>query len=147
MLNFAGADALISCWNDKEYWSFWRPVTAIRNGDVDGNPATAGDATWTPLVGTPPYPDHPSGYNCVTGAMMNTAVTFFGTKKVTFTLHQSAAAGAPTRTYERLTDVVKDTIDARIYLGIHFRTPDVQGAVMGKQVAQWLSHHYFGPSD
>jgi hypothetical protein len=147
MLNLAGADALISCWNDKEYWSFWRPVTAIRNGDTDGNAATAGDAGWTPLIGTPPYPDHPSGYNCLSGAMMNTAVTFYGTKKVAFTIQQSTAAGAPTRSYERLTDVVKDTIDARIYLGIHFRTPDVQGAVMGKRVALWLTQRYFGSTD
>lgn len=147
MVNLAGADALISCWNDKEFWSFWRPVTAIQLGDTDGNPATAGNATWTPLVNNPPYPDHPSGYNCVTGAMMNTAVQFFGTKKVAFTLQQTTAADSPTRSYVRLTDVVKDTIDARIYLGIHFRTPDVQGAVMGKRVSQWLARHYFQPTD
>nr|MBA3431167.1 vanadium-dependent haloperoxidase [Actinomycetota bacterium] len=63
MLNMAGADALINCFDDKAYWSFWRPITAIRNGDTDGNPHTAADPGWTSLVPSPPYPDHPSGYN------------------------------------------------------------------------------------
>lgn len=147
MLNLAGADGLISCWDDKEFWSFWRPVTAIRNGDTDGNPATVGDPGWTPLVPNPPYPDHPSGYNCLTSSMMNTAVDFFGTKKVTFTVRQTTASNSPTRTYNRFTDVVKDTIDSRLYLGIHFRTPDVQGAIIGKKVAHWLDRHYFQPVD
>ena len=75
MVNIAGADALINCWSDKEAFGFWRPITAIREGDNDGNRKTDGDTGWTPFVtpGTPPYPDHPSGYNCVTGAMMHSA--------------------------------------------------------------------------
>ena len=73
MLNMAGADGLISCWNDKAFWSFWRPITAIHEGDNDGNPETVGDSGWTPFIPTPPYPDHPSGYNCVTSSMMHTA--------------------------------------------------------------------------
>jgi hypothetical protein len=149
MLNLTGADAVINCWDDKGFHSFWRPITAIRLGDDDTNPATTGDAAWTPLFptppGTPPYPDHPSGYNCITGSMMNAAKDFFGTNKVAFTVH-SNSSGAD-RDYTRFTDVYKDTIDARVYLGIHFRTPDVQGAVLGKQVAAWVSKHYFQPVD
>ena len=149
MLNLTGADAVINCWDDKGFHSFWRPITAIRLGDDDTNPATVGDASWTPLFptppGTPPYPDHPSGYNCITGSMMNAAKDFFGTNKVAFTVH-SNSSGAD-RDYTRFTDVYKDTIDARVYLGIHFRTPDVQGAVLGKQVAAWVSKHYFQPVD
>lgn len=146
-INLAGADGLISCWDDKDFWSFWRPVTAIRLGDTDGNDATVADPSWTSLVPNPPYPDHPSGYNCLTSSVMHAAADFFGTKKVTFTVAQSTAAGAPTRTYSRFTDVVKDTIDARIYLGIHFRTPDVQGAIIGKKVAHWADQHYFQSTD
>ena len=69
MVNIAGADTLINCWSDKEAFSFWRPITAIHEGDNDGNRRTDGDTGWTPFFppsGTPPYPDHPSGYNCVT---------------------------------------------------------------------------------
>ena len=146
-LNLAGADALISCWNDKSFYSFWRPVTAINNGDDDGNRWTDGDANWAPLIGTPPYPDHPSGYNCVTGAMMQAAGDFFGTDKVSFQVVRNPTGVSPFRDYTRFSDVVDDTIDARIYLGIHFRTPDVQGAWIGKKAAQWLDAQEFQPID
>ena len=78
MENLAAADALIGCWNDKYYWQFWRPITAIREADTDGNPATEADPTWLPLFDpttpvcnppplvTPPFPDHPSGHACAT---------------------------------------------------------------------------------
>ena len=124
---------MINCWDDKAYWSFWRPITAIHAG---------GDSGWTPLVVTPPYPEHPSGYNCVTSAFMHTAEVFFGKKKTEFSVTK---LGPPdiTREYERFTDVVDDTIDARIYAGIHFRAADVQGAGIGKDVAFWLEKHYF----
>ena len=144
MVNMAGADGLISCWDEKAFWSFWRPVTAIHEGDNDGNPDTVGDAGWTPFIATPPYPEHASGYNCVTSSMMYTADAFFGAKRMAFSVVR-IAPGVPnvTRVYERFTDVVDDTIDARVYLGIHFRAADVQGAGIGKDVAHWLDKHYF----
>ena len=64
----AGADSIITCWEDKAHWSFWRPLTAIQLGNDDGNPKTEGDSGWTSAIGTPPYPDHSSGYNCNTGS-------------------------------------------------------------------------------
>jgi hypothetical protein len=146
MLNLSGADAAIGCWDDKEFWSFWRPLTAIRLGDMDGDPKTAGDAAWTSLIANPPYPDHPSGYNCESGAFMNVAKAFFG-NRTQFSL--TANVGTPpisvTRPYKRFTDVVEDTIDARIWLGIHFRTADEDGAWIGKKVARWVDKHYFEP--
>jgi hypothetical protein len=144
MLNLAGADGVIGCWDDKAHYDFWRPITAIHEGDNDTNRRTVGDPTWNSLVPSPPYPDHPSGYNCVTGAFMHTAEDFFGKKKVDFSLIK-VTAGQPdaTREYERFTDVIKDTIDARIWLGIHFRTPDVQGAELGEDVADWLDRRFF----
>jgi hypothetical protein len=145
MLNMAGADALIGCWDDKAFWSFWRPVTAIQLGDNDTNTSTAGDPHWTPLLTTPPYPDHPSGYNCVSGAFMHTAAAFFGTDTFAFSLTATVAGVPVTRNYGHFTDVLKDTIDARVFLGLHFRTPDVQGAELGEDVAHWLDEHYFQP--
>jgi hypothetical protein len=145
MLNLAGADALIGCWDDKAFWSFWRPLTAIRLGDDDTNPDTVGDPGWTPLVANPPYPDHPSGYNCVTGAFMHTAGAFFGMDTFAFSLTATVAGAPVTRNYAHFTDVIKDTIDARIWLGIHFRAPDVQGAGIGNDVADWLDTHFFQP--
>jgi hypothetical protein len=143
-LNVAAADALITCTADKMRWGFWRPITAIRLADTDGNPATTADPTWSPLVANPPYPDHPSGYNCFTGAAFHTAKSFFGTDRVTFSVRNAAGVE---RQYHRFTRVIKDTIDGRIYLGIHFRTPDVQGAWLGKKVAQWVAGHEFRPLD
>ena len=144
MLNLAGADGVIGCWDDKAHYAFWRPITAIHEGDNDTNRRTVGDPTWNSLVPAPPYPDHPSGYNCVTGAFMHTAQDFFGKRKVDFSLIK-ITAGQPdvTRDYERFTDVINDTINARIWLGIHFRTPDVQGAELGEDVADWLDRRFF----
>jgi hypothetical protein len=146
MLNTAGADALIGCWDDKEHWHYWRPITAIRNGDLDGNERTVGDATWTPMLANPPYPDHPSGYNCVTGAFMAVGQQFFDTNSMEFRLVRTTAAGDVVREYRHFSDVVGDTIDARVWLGIHFRSADEQGAFLGKQVAAWLAGHAFAPA-
>lgn len=148
MLNLSTADAVISCWEDKARWSFWRPSTAIAEAANDGNPATLAEAAWTPLVPNPPYPDHPSGYNCVTGSFFSAAQNFFGSNKMEF----DAVSNAPlvverTRHYVRFSDVWKDTIDARVYLGIHFRTPDVAAVVIGRKVATWVAKHYFQPTD
>jgi len=145
MLQLASADANISCWNDKAYWSSWRPITAIRLADTDGNPATDADPAWEPLLATPPFPEHPSGHTCGSGAIVASLQNFFGTDKMTFT---AFGAGSGTlRTYTRFSETIKEIIDARVYAGIHFRTADVQGAVIGKKVAHWEEKHYFQPVD
>jgi len=146
MLNVATADSVINCFDDKGFWNFWRPVTAIRDGANDGNRRTVGDPAWTPLLAIPPYSDHPSGYNCVSAAYMYTARAFFGTNRMDFSVVK-IAPGVPdvTRHYKRFTDVVDDTIDARVYQGLHFREADVQGAGIGKDVARWVDRHFFQP--
>ena len=146
MLNVAGADAIINCWNDKRFHSFWRPITAIRNGDDDGNPRTIGDESWTPLEATPPYSDHASGYNCITGAFMHTGKAYFGADHLDFSVVRAPSAPGVAREYHRLTDVVDDTMDARVYQGLHFRSADVQGARIGRQVAEWVDANAFGPA-
>lgn len=144
MANVAGADAAIGCWDDKDHYLFWRPITAIQQGDDDGNGRTMGDPTWNSLIPSPPYPDHPSGYNCQTGSFMYAAKYFFERDRMTFSLVR-ITPGQPdvVREYRRFTDVIDDTIDARIWLGIHFRTPDVQGAELGADVARWVDRHFF----
>ena len=146
MANVTTADTLFNCWSDKAHFSFWRPITAIQEGKNDGNPRTAGDTGWLPLEPTPPYPDHTSGYNCVSGAMTNTAKLYFGTNRMNFSLVR-IVAGVPnvTRTYRHFTAVVGDTINARVWQGLHFRSADEQGAQIGKNVANWLSTNFFQP--
>jgi hypothetical protein len=155
METVAAADASIGCWNDKYYWQFWRPITAIREADTDGNPATEPDPTWLPLFDpatpvchppllvTPPFPDHPSGHTCNTGAFVYTLQNFFGTDRIAFSAFSNKSC--TTRTFERFSDALKEVIDARVWAGIHFRTADVQGAVMGNKVAHYLERHYFQP--
>lgn len=143
MTNMAGADGAIGCWKDKYYWNFWRPITAIRQADNDGNPATMADQTWTPLFGTPPFPEHPSGHTCISGAVVETLQDFFGTDKIAFDTFSGFSNSS--RSFERFSDAIKEIIDARVWAGIHFRTADVQGAVLGKKVARYLREHYFQP--
>jgi PAP2 superfamily len=144
MANLAMADGVIGCWDDKYRWSFWRPVSAIREVASDGNPATEPDASWTPLFATPPFPDHPSAHSCLSSALVHTLQEFFGTDKIGFSAFSSNSR--TTRSFDRLSDAIKEIIDARVWAGIHFRTADVQGAVLGKKVAHYLQKHYFQPA-
>src|SRR5215813_8122826 len=156
MENLAAADALIGCWNDKYYYWFWRPITAIREADSDGNPDTQADPTWLPLFDpatpvcnplfplfTPPFPDHPSGHSCATSAFVYTLQNFFGTDRIAFSAFSNKSC--TTRSFERFSCALKEVIDARVWAGIHFRTADTQGAVLGKKVARYLKKHYFQP--
>jgi hypothetical protein len=145
MTDLAGADAMINCWNDKYYWNFWRPITAIRLADTDGNPATAADPTWTPLLATPAFPDHPSGHSCEVGAIGNTLQAFFGTDKVAFSAFSNNSH--TTRSFSRISQMIKEVLDARVWGGIHFRTADMQGSVIGMKVSHYLVKHAFAPLD
>ena len=157
MENLAAADAAIGCWNDKYYWQFWRPITAIREADTDGNPDTEADPAWLPLfdpatpicnpippLATPPFPDHPSGHACGTSAFVHTLQNFFGTDKIAFSAYSNKSC--ITRSFDRFSDALKEVINARVWAGIHFRTADTQGAVLGKKVARYLKKHYFRPA-
>ncbi|MBM4257606.1 MAG: vanadium-dependent haloperoxidase [Deltaproteobacteria bacterium] len=143
----AGTDALIVSWNKKRYYYFWRPSTAIVNGDDDGNPHTVGDPTWLPLINDPAYPDYTSGVNSITSAFMRTLERFFDTDDFTFTVTSNAAQVAQkTRTYSRFSDVAADTVEARILLGIHFRFADTVARKQGKQVADKAFEHILRPT-
>ena len=153
MENLGAADASIGCWNDKYYWQFWRPITAIREADTDGNPATESDPAWLPLFDpttpicnppplvTPPFPDHPSGHASNTSAFVHTLQNFFGTDRITVTVFSNKSC--TWRSFDRFSDILEEVIDARVWAGIHFRTADMQGAVLGKKVAHYLKRHYF----
>jgi hypothetical protein len=148
LANIAGADALISAWNTKRSYFFWRPSTAILNGDDDGNPKTDGDLGWLPLINDPPYPDYTSGANSITGAFMRTLGLFFGDDAFTFNVTSEAAqAVQKTRTYSRFSDVASDVVEARILLGIHFRFADTVARRQGKQAADWAFSHILRPLD
>ena len=138
-------DAAIAVWDGKFHYGWWRPVTAIREADTDGNPNTAGVPGWTPLIATPPYPDWPSGLNGLIGAVSTALSRLNADGLVDLTL-TSVAAGV-TRHYDFAADIQRDAIDARVFSGIHFRTADEVAVAMGAQVANWALDHYFAPAN
>ena len=146
LANLSVADALITSWDSKKFYVFWRPITAINEGDNDGNPKTVGDPTWQPLINTPNYPDYTSGANNVTGAMTRTLALFFERDRMTFEVTSNAPlAVQKTRVYNRFSDAAQDVVDARIYLGIHFRFADTAARKQGQQVAEWAFNHFLLP--
>jgi hypothetical protein len=148
LANLATADALITCWDSKRHYAFWRPVTAIHEGDADGNPATPGDASWQPLINTPNYPDYTSGANNVSGAMTRTLQLYFRTDWLPFEVESRAPqAIQKIRKYYRFSDAAEDMVEARILLGIHFRFADTAARTQGRKVADWTFNHFLLPLD
>ena len=140
------ADAVITAWDSKRHFVYWRPVTAIQEGDNDGNPKTDGDINWHPFINTPPYPEYSSGANNVTGAVTKALKLFFGKDKFTWEMKSNnPLAIPPSHTYTRFSDAAADVVEVRILQGIHFRTADVVGRRQGRQVAKWVFKHSLRP--
>ena len=146
LVTLSMADAIITAWDTKVAYIFWRPITAIRLGDDDTNPWTIGDPDWQPLINTPNYPDYTSGANNVTGAATRALALFFGTDEMTFTVTTTnPTAIQQTRDYSRFSDAAEDVVTARVYEGIHFRFADAEGRKQGRHVAQWAFGHFLKP--
>ena len=147
MTSMATADSAINCFAEKGRWGFWRPTSAIQLADTDGNDATEPDTGWTSLLPLPPYADEPSGANCFFSGLMNSAKAFFGSDAAEFDIVSPGLAGVAgsgsTRHYSHFTDVIPDVIDARVFGGLHFRTADVHGALLGQSVAGYVDAHFF----
>jgi len=143
LVDLSVADAGTACFREKDRWSFWRPITAIREADTDGNSRTVPDPGWTPLLVTPPFPEYPSGHAAGTGARMSAFGAFFGKDKIAFSGF-SVAANA-TRHFTSFSKALAELIEARIWGGLHFRTADLHGAAQGVAVTAYAVSHYFKP--
>jgi PAP2 superfamily len=142
------ADAQIACWDSKYFYNFWRPITAIRLGDQDGNPATEVDPVWQPLINTPNFPEYPSGHADVSGAVSHMLQRFFGRDELTFQMTTTnALAPQKTRTFSRFSQAEQEVINARVYVGIHYRNSDVTAGAQGRRVADWVFRHILRPID
>jgi hypothetical protein len=142
------ADAAISIWYPKYVYPLWRPITAIQLGAADGNPRTRPDADWTPLSVTPPYPGWVSGYNGVMGAFTQALADVLGTRELRLTLTYTPPPGGaplPSRFYRTGREARAEVIDARVWLGLHFRFEDTAAARLGRQVARYGLDRYFQP--
>jgi hypothetical protein len=141
----AYADSFIGCMNAKYHFSFWRPVTAIQNGGLDGNSATAPDPTWTPLGTTPNHPEYPAAHGCVSGAVAEILKGYFGTPNVNFTVSSAIFNSPHVHTFNSTKDLEQEVGDARIYAGFHYHHSVVQGFVLGQHVAQHVLVNFFQP--
>lgn len=142
MGNMVAADALIGCFDAKYHYLFWRPAFAIPQGDNDGNPDTAGDPGFVPLLGTPAHPEYPSAHGCVTSAQAEVFAKFLGTQHIGVTI-PSTVAGIGSRYYANANDLTEEIIDARVWAGIHYRSSNETGADLGRKVAHWTLKRYF----
>lgn len=140
------ADSVITTWAGKLEHPTWRPITAINQGELDGDPRTIGDVNWQPLINTPNYPDHSSGANALVSGVMKVLALYFGTDNVTFTVTSANPNANPnSRTYCSFNDAALDVVEARILQGIHTRSADVNGRQLGRKVARWVFRHTLRP--
>ena len=142
MLNVALADAAIMSWDAKYDTNFWRPVTGIRAAETDGNPDTAADADWTPLIVTPPFPSYTSGHSSFSGAAAAVLKSFFGRDNIAFTLPSENSA-VPSRSFTSFSQAAQESADSRLYGGIHWRFDNEDGLTSGTQLGNFVAKNFF----
>ncbi|MEQ8848807.1 PEP-CTERM sorting domain-containing protein [Botrimarina sp.] len=147
----AMADAGVVAWNSKFQYDFWRPVTGIREADLDGNPLTEADPDWTPLGApggdgnnnfTPPFPTYVSGHATFGGALFGVLQEFYGTDDIAFTLASEEMPGV-LRDYDSFSEAMAENGRSRVYLGIHWNFDDTVGQQLGLRVADYLFNRPF----
>ena len=144
LLNLTMVDADIAVWDSKYFYRFWRPVTAIRNADTDGNALTDADPDWTPLRPTPLHPEYPSAHSTVSGSAAKVLTGFFG-NDVPFSTSTSTCPPGVVRSYDNFQAMADEIGDSRIYIGFHFRTAVRHGANLGRQIGHWTFHRFLRP--
>jgi hypothetical protein len=127
-------DAMIAVFDAKYHYNFWRPVTAICNGDIDGNDATEQDLSWVPFVDTPMHPEYPCAHCIIAGAVGTVLEAEIGAGPTPVLTTTSSTANNSARSWKRIDDVVQEVSLARIYDGVHYRTSTQVATAMGKQI-------------
>jgi hypothetical protein len=144
LINLALADAAIVSWDAKYEFNLWRPITAIQQADLDGNPGTIADAHWSPLLNTPPFPEYTSGHSTFSGAAAAVLRAFYGTDELHFIARSDTVPGA-TREFQNLTQAVDEIGMSRIYGGIHFLSADLDGIDAGTQLGIYVANNFLLP--
>jgi len=139
------ADSATACMNAKYHFWFWRPFTAIRNADTDGNANTVADPNWEPLDVTPGHPEYPANHGCVTQALMDTLTVFFHADEIPYSV--TSTVTGTTHSFISFEDVVAEVDDARIFGGMHFHHSVKEGNSLGRRVADYILKHKFCRTD
>jgi len=127
-------DAMIAVFDAKYHYNFWRPATAIRNGDNDGNDATEREASWMPFIAAPLHPEYPSAHAILAAAVATVLKAEIGDRATPVLATTSPTAKGATRRWTNLDDFTREVANARIYEGIHYRTSTDVGITMGQQI-------------
>jgi hypothetical protein len=145
LVSLGVADAAIVAWDNKYAYNLWRPITAIQQGDADGNAGTAGDATWLPLLDTPPFPEYTSGHSTFGGASAELLALFFGTDHIPFDDPSDSLVGV-TRHYNSFSQATAENGRSRIYAGIHWEFSDQDGERAGRTLGRYIFWHFLRPT-
>jgi hypothetical protein len=138
-------DALIAVFDAKYHYNFWRPITAIRNGDTDGNDATERDASWLPFIDTPMHPEYPCAHCILSAAVGAVLQAEIGTGPTPTLSTTSLMAPGMVRSWTKIGDFVQEVANARIYDGVHYRNSTEVGTAMGKQIGELAAAKYLRP--
>jgi hypothetical protein len=148
MALFAAAltDAYIAVFDAKYHYEFWRPVTAIRNGETDGNAATQPDPTWQPLDSTPLHPEYPCAHCILSGTAATVIEALTGGQSLPELLLTSPTAPGVTHRWSNLDDFTAEVANARVWAGFHYRFSTRVGIAMGRQVGRYVTDHVLQPA-
>ena len=144
LINIAFHDSLLITFTSKFQHGLWRPVTAIRRADEDGNPDTAQDSGWSPLIGNPPYPTYAGNHAAIGTSQSTTLALFFGRDDIAFQ-HTWEGVGGATRFYQSFTAMANEEERSRVYGGIHFTFDQVAGQAVGRNVGNYIFLNFMRP--
>lgn len=146
LIGLAVCDAGICAWDNKYAYNDWRPVTAIRTADTDGNDATEADPTWEPLIATPPFPSYTSGHSTFSGAASKVLSLFLGSDEIPFTTTTDDLPGV-TRSYSRFSQAANEAGRSRVYGGIHWEYDNQDGLASGRELAMFIFDNFLRARD
>jgi PAP2 superfamily len=141
----AADDAMIAIFDAKYQYNFWRPSTAIRNGDQDGNDATQRDAGWTPFIETPAHPEYPSAHSILASAIGTVVQAEVGKGPMPVLSTSSPTAKNAVRRWTKVEDFIAEVAVARIYEGVHYRISTEVGTTMGRKIGELAAARYLAP--
>jgi hypothetical protein len=146
LMNMAMADAYIAGFKIRYVYDLWRPVTAIREGDNDGNDATVGDPTWDSHQNTPSVSEYPSTQSTFSGAAATVLATVLGGDQVSFSFKSGKPFEGITRSFTSFSQAARESADSRVFAGIHFRSACEDGLALGQKIGQRTAKLYLQPT-